>query len=297
MIKVQITQLKKDGIKLKIDSNTKLYCLIGDPVSKSLSPEIHNYSFSENEINSKYVALNVLKGGLKEAINGIRHLGIEGFNVTIPHKVDIIKHLDDIDEEAKFLGAVNTVKNENGKLIGYNTDGKGFINVLKDKNVDIKNKTVAILGAGGAARAISIMLAKEGIKKIIVFNRTAEKAKAVIEEIAEKFPKVVGSYEKLEMNSSNLKNIDILINCTSVGMYPKSDEMPIDPEMLSSETVVCDIVYKPLETKLLKRAKELGHITIDGLNMLIYQAILSEEIWFNQLIDKAIVIDYFKKKI
>ena len=284
-------------MKMVIDSNTKLYCLIGDPVSKSLSPEIHNYSFDENNINARYLALNVIEEGLEKAINGMRHLGISGFNVTIPHKVDIIKYLDDLDDEAKFLGAVNTVKNENGKLIGYNTDGKGFINVLKDKDIDIKNKTVAILGAGGAARAISIMFANEEVKKIIIFNRTIEKAKAVIEEIEKKFPKVVGVCEYLESENKNLKNIDILVNCTSIGMYPETDEMPINPKVLSKQTVVCDIVYKPLETELLKRAKELGHTVIGGLNMLIYQAILSEEIWMNKSINKEIVIDYFKNKL
>lgn len=282
---------------MQIDSSTKLYCLIGNPVSKSLSPEIHNYSFDKNEVNAKYLALNVLEEGLEEAVKGMRQLGIEGFNVTIPHKVEIIKYLDGVDEEAKMLGAVNTVKNENGKLIGYNTDAKGFINVLKDKNIEIKDKTVAVLGAGGAARAISIMLAKEEVKKIRVFNRTIEKAEVIIKEIEGKFSKVLGSAEKLDVDDCDLKNIDILINCTSVGMHPKSDEMPIDPVRLSKKTVVCDIVYKPLETKLLKIAKDQGHMVIDGLNMLIYQAILSEEIWLDKSINKDIVIDYFKEKI
>ena len=282
---------------MQIDSSTKLYCLIGHPISKSLSPEIHNYSFDKNNINAKYVALDVPKESLKQAVEGIRHLGIGGVNVTIPHKVDIIKYLDELDEEAELLGAVNTVKNENGKLIGYNTDGRGFVNVLKDKGIEIKNKSIVILGAGGAARAISIMLAREGIKEITIFNRTLQKAKVIIDEIADKFPKVKGLCNTLEDNQSNLKNTDILINCTSIGMYPNSEEMPIDPKVLSSDTIVCDIVYKPLETKLLKSAKELGQTTIDGLNMLIYQGILSEEIWLERSIDKEKVIEWFKEKI
>lgn len=287
----------KDGEKMKIDSSTSLYCLIGHPISKSLSPEIHNYSFDKNNINAKYLAFDVAEDNLKQAIEGIRNLGIKGCNVTIPHKVNIIKYLDEIDEEAKLLGAVNTVKNENGRLIGYNTDGKGFTNVLKDKGIEIKGKSVAILGAGGAARAISIILAKEEIKKIVVFNRTLEKAENIIKEIEDNFPKVKGVYKNLEEDEFNFEDIDIIVNCTSVGMDPNLDQTPIDPSILTKDTIVCDIVYKPLETKLLKLAKEQGQTAIGGLNMLIYQGILSEEIWLNKNIDKDLVIEWFKEKI
>ena len=282
---------------MKIDSTTKLYALIGHPISKSLSPEIHNYSFEKNDINARYLALDVAEDSLEKAIEGIRHLGIDGINVTIPHKVNIIKYLDGLDEEAQLLGAVNTVKNESGKLIGYNTDGKGFVNVLKDKNIAIKDKTIAILGAGGAARAISMILAKEEIKRIVIFNRTLEKAKSIIEEIKDKFPEVQCLYEKLDTENFDFKDVDILINCTSIGMYPNSEQSPIDPKILSKDAVVCDIVYKPLETKLLKEAKKCGQTTIGGLNMLIYQGILSEEIWLDRKIDKGIVIEWFKEKI
>ena len=282
---------------MTIDSSTKLYCLIGHPVSKSLSPEIHNYSFEKNNINARYLAMDVSKEGLKSAVEGIRHLGIGGCNVTIPHKVDIIKHLDSLNEEAKLLGAVNTVKNEDGKLVGYNTDGLGFTDVLKDKDIEVRNKSIAILGAGGASRAISIMLAKQGIKDIVIFNRTVEKAKVIIDEIKDKFPKVEGEYKSLEKDDLDFKDIDILINSTSIGMYPNSDEMPLDPKVLSKDTIVCDIVYKPLETKLIKEAKKQGNTTVPGLDMLIYQGILSEEIWLDRSMDKNIVVEWFKEKI
>lgn len=282
---------------MKIDSSTELYCLIGHPISKSLSPEIHNYSFNQNNINARYLALDVLEDGLREAVDGIRHLGIKGVNVTIPHKVDIIKYLDEIDEEARLLGAVNTVKNENGKLIGYNTDARGFISVLEDKNIEIKGKNIALLGAGGAARAIAIMLAKEEIEQITIFNRTVEKAQLIVSEISDEFPKVLGSAESLGDSELDFGSVDILINCTSVGMYPKDDEMPLDPKLLKSDAVICDIVYKPLKTKLLKAAEENGQTAIGGLNMLIYQGILSEEIWLNKKMDKDIVIEWFKEKL
>lgn len=287
----------KDGEKMKIDSSTDLYCLIGHPISKSLSPEIHNYSFEKNNINARYMAFDVREENLKEAVEGIRTLGIKGCNVTIPHKVNIIKYLDEIDEEARLLGAVNTVKNENGKLIGYNTDGKGFTNVLKDKNIELENKSVAILGAGGAARAISIILAKEGIKDIVVFNRTLEKAENIIKEIGNNFPKVKGEFKSLEEDEFDFQGIDIIVNCTSVGMHPNLNQTPIDPSLLSKDTVVCDIVYKPLETKLLKLAKQEGQTTVGGLNMLIYQGILSEEIWLEKDIDKDLVIEWLKEKL
>ncbi|AFS78375.1 shikimate 5-dehydrogenase AroE [Gottschalkia acidurici 9a] len=280
-----------------IDANTNLYCLIGHPISKSLSPEIHNYSFKKNGINAKYIALDVSTEDLEDAVKGIKALGIRGCNVTIPHKIDIIKYLDEIDEEAELLGAVNTVKNENGKLIGYNTDGRGFVQVLKDKNIEIKNKNIAVLGAGGAARAISIILAKEGINQITIFNRTIEKAKIIIDEIKEKFPDVTGMYSSLESNKYDLSSVDILINCTSIGMYPNIDEMPVDPSIFPRQTVICDIVYKPLKTKLLEMSEKNGNIAIGGLDMLIYQGILSEEIWLQKNIDKDLVIEWIKEKI
>ncbi|KNF09862.1 shikimate dehydrogenase AroE [Gottschalkia purinilytica] len=281
---------------MQIDSNTKLYCLIGHPISKSLSPDIHNYSFEQNNINAKYMAFDVLEENLESSIKGIKALGINGFNVTIPHKVNIIKYLDDIDEEAKLLGAVNTVKNVNGKLIGFNTDGRGFIQVLKDKNIKIKDKNILMIGAGGAARAISIILAKEGINKIKILNRTKEKSIEIINEIKEKFPNVIGTYGTLSENREEISDTDIAINCTSIGMYPDVNCLPIDPNIFPNDTIVCDIVYKPLLTKFLKVSQEIGLDTIGGLDMLIYQGILSEEIWLEKNVDKNMVINWFKKR-
>ncbi|RKD34595.1 shikimate dehydrogenase [Thermohalobacter berrensis] len=282
---------------MDINSDTKLYCLIGHPISKSLSPYIHNFSFNKNNINAKYLAFEVDKYKLKDCISGIKALDIKGFNVTIPHKVDIINYLDDISEEAKLIGAVNTVKNVNGKLIGYNTDGLGFIKSLYDKKIDLEGKNVLILGSGGASRAISMMLAKEGVRKIHILNRTIDKAKKLINDIKKNFPKIEYSYSNLaEFNINNQQDIDIIINCTSVGMYPDENEIPLDIKFINQNTIVYDIIYKPLKTKFLKKAEEKGCLIINGLKMLIYQALISEEIWLNKKLDLENIVMALEKQ-
>lgn len=277
---------------MKIDYATSLYGLIGDPVEKSLSPDIHNFSFSNNSINSVYLAFQVKSDELEKAIEGMKSIGVKGFNVTIPHKVDIIKYLDELDEEAEILGAVNTVKNENGKLKGYNTDGRGFIELLESNGVKVKGSNIAILGAGGASRGISMLLAKEEAAKINIVNRTEEKAVKLKDEIQSHF----GSVEITTGLEPDYSEYDLLINTTSVGMYPNDDEVPFDIELLSEKAAVADIIYKPLRTKLLKEADSKGHKIIEGLGMLINQAILSEEIWLDRKLDKKSVIDEISKQ-
>ncbi|MDO5707744.1 MAG: shikimate dehydrogenase [Andreesenia angusta] len=274
---------KKEGERnLYINYKTKLYGLIGDPVEKSLSPDIHNKCFNNNDINAVYLAFNIHKDELSSAIDGIRSLDIKGFNITIPHKVSIIDYLDELDEEAKILGAVNTVKNIDGRLIGYNTDGRGFIELLKEEDFNPKDKKIVVLGAGGASRAITMSLAKEGVSDIIILNRTEDKAIQLKEEIESNFKRV--NIETKDLDS--FEDIDLIVNTTSVGMYPDTDKIPFDIDKLSDKTVVADIVYKPLKTKFLKKAEERGLKTIGGIGMLINQAILSEEIWLDKEIDK-----------
>ncbi|MGF7056977.1 shikimate dehydrogenase [Brassicibacter mesophilus] len=275
---------------MSIDADTKLFCLLGHPISKSLSPIIHNYSFEENEINARYVAFDVDKNALEYAVNGIKALNIQGFNVTIPHKVDIIKLLDEIDEEASLLGAVNTVKNVNGKLTGFNTDGRGFIQALQNNNIDIKDKNITIIGAGGAARAITMTMAKDGARSIQVANRTVEKAKKIAYEISSKFQNVVTSWTDIQ--NINTVDMDIVVNCTSVGMYPDAESFIIDPCIFNKNALICDIVYKPTLTKFLNVAKQSGYRIMGGIDMLIYQAILSEQIW----LDKKINSKFFTEK-
>ncbi|MBS4540016.1 shikimate dehydrogenase [Clostridium sp. D2Q-11] len=277
---------------MKIDSDTSLFCLIGNPVSKSLSPLIHNISFEWNKINSTYLTFNV--EDLEKSIDGIKALGIKGFNVTIPYKEKIMIYLDEIDKLAKDIGAVNTVKNIDGKLVGYNTDGLGFIKSLEERNINLNNKNVLILGAGGASRAIAMTLANEGIHKLHITNRTIKRAKNLVSDIN-------NTYENLDVKFIEKNNIvdcyDIVINTTSIGMFPNIIDMPIDPSIFDDDTIIYDIIYKPRPTKFLKESKKQNKITIDGLDMLIHQALLSENIWLSENLDYFLMKNNIKKRI
>lgn len=275
---------------MNIDWNTDVYCLIGNPISKSLSPKIHNYIFSLNNKNSVYLAFKV-EENLKTVIHSFRALNIKGFNVTIPYKVEIMKYLDGIEEDAKVLGAVNTVKNVNGKLVGYNTDGTGFIKSLKKEGIKIENKNFIILGSGGASQAISKKLAMEGAKKIVILNRTVEKATTLGKSIKNMFNQVDVYCDSLD-NVCKYLETDVVINCTSIGMYPNESLSPVDSTIFNKNTVICDIIYKPIETKFLRDAKQNNAKTIGGLSMLINQAILSQQIWSNSNNE---ILKYFEK--
>lgn len=275
---------------MNIDWNTDVYCLIGNPISKSLSPKIHNYIFSLNNKNSVYLAFKV-EENLKTVIHSFRALNIKGFNVTIPYKVEIMKYLDGIEEDAKVLGAVNTVKNVNGKLVGYNTDGTGFIKSLKKEGIKIENKNFIILGSGGASQAISKKLAMEGAKKIVILNRTVEKAITLGKSIKNMFNQVDVYCDSLD-NVCKYLETDVVINCTSIGMYPNESLSPVDSTIFNKNTVICDIIYKPIETKFLRDAKQNNAKTIGGLSMLINQAILSQQIWSNSNNE---ILKYFEK--
>lgn len=264
---------------MKITCNTEIYCLIGHPISKSLSPIIHNTFYQANNINNVYLAFDVKSKDLETIVNSFKTLDIKGFNVTLPHKKAIIKYLDGISEQAKIIGAVNTVKNENGKLIGYNTDGIGFLKSLKLESIDIKNKNILILGAGGAANAISTSVSLSNAKKIFIANRTKIKAKMLSKKIQRQTTEIIIGYGDLELKDLSKKEIDMVINCTSVGMYPHIQEVPIKLDGFSKDLIVYDIIYKPKKTKLIKHAEDKGFCAIGGLSMLINQALYSQEIW------------------
>lgn len=260
-----------------VKSKPRLCAVIGDPIEHSLSPVMHNAAFKTLHLNYVYLAFQVKRGELEEAINWIRAIGIHGISVTLPHKVEIIRHLDSVDQFAKVIGAVNTIHNKAGKLIGYNTDGIGALNALKEKVPQLKRKTIVILGAGGAARAIAFTLANEGVN-LTILNRTGNKAKRLAKEL-EKFGTVSGF--KLETKSLReaLTDADILINTTQVGMSPKENETLVTRNFMKPDLTVFDIVYNPLKTKLLKEAEAAGATTIDGVNMLVYQGAEAFKIW------------------
>ncbi|MGO1368250.1 MAG: shikimate dehydrogenase [Senegalia sp. (in: firmicutes)] len=260
-----------------IDSKTSTYCLLGSPISKSLSPHIHNTNFKYNDINAVYLSFDVKC--LKSAVIGIKELGIKGFNITIPYKEDILKYLDEIDPLAKKIGAINTVKNVGGKLIGFNTDGLGFLESFKDKGIELKDKNILIIGSGGASRAISFALAGIDVKSITITNRNKDKALNLIEDIKKNYNHTNLYFIKKE----NIKDrYDIVINTTPIGMFPNTYDKPISTSIFSKKTIIYDIIYKPKETLFLRQAKEEGKLTINGLDMLLNQAILSEKIWMSE---------------
>lgn len=239
-----------------INAKTKVIGLIGHPVEHSFSPIMHNAAFKDKGLNYVYVAFDVLPENLKYVIDGAKALGIVGFNVTIPHKIEIMKYLDEIDKDAQLIGAVNTIKIEDGKAIGYNTDGIGARMALEEEIGRVKDKNIVIYGAGGAARAVAFELAKDN--NIIIANRTVEKAEALAKEIAEKLNKKFGEEVKFSGLDVDLDGVDIIINATPIGMYPNIDVEPIvKAEKLREDMVVMDLIYNPLETVLLKEAKKL----------------------------------------
>ncbi|MFH2106747.1 MAG: shikimate dehydrogenase [Candidatus Micrarchaeota archaeon] len=264
------------------------YFIIGDPIGHSVSPQMHNSNFSSLGLNSTYEAIKVAKEDLKKFVADLRNSNYSGGNVTIPHKIEIRKYVDEIDPLAKEIGSINTVKNFAGKLVGYNTDGYGALLSLEEAIGKVDGKEIAILGAGGAARAIAFTFEKHGAKVTIV-NRDAKKAKEITNNIAE--------YSKL---AEVMRRIDILINCTPLGMSPKIDESPVPKEYFkgtNKNMVVFDIVYNPLMTKLLKEAKEAGFKVITGEKMLAYQASGSFEIWTGMKADAKTMLEGARTKL
>jgi shikimate dehydrogenase len=244
-----------------IDADTRICCLIGDPVAHSLSPLIHNAGYKVLGINYAYFPFRV--SNIKQAIEGIRDLGIRGASITIPHKTKAMKHLDKIDPLAQKIGAVNTIVNDDGVLTGYNTDGEGAIKALEEVTA-LKGKSVVMVGAGGAALAIAWGLKGKGAR-LVILNRTGAKAKKLAEKVnAEGY----GNLKRL----SEIASADILINATSVGMWPEVNQSIIPKDLLRNRLTVFDIVYNPKETRLIAEARERGCAVVHGYRMLLYQA-------------------------
>ena len=261
-----------------ISSKTKVYSVIGHPVSQSFSPKIHNYLFNKYGIDAVYVSYDVDPDHVGEAINGIRHLGIMGTNVTIPHKIEVMKYLDEIDEKAKLFGAVNTIKNVDGKLYGYNTDGTGLTKSLKDASGEtMDGKKVLIIGAGGACRSIAIQLAIENVASIEIVNRSIEKAQSIVDTINEHFDTKAIATSKI-ITQEDIDDVDVLINTTPIGMG--TDESPIDTSLVPPKNmIIADAVYKPHETAFIKWGLKHDLKIAYGIQMLINQGVHSFSIW------------------
>ena len=253
-----------------INGNTKVVGLIGNPVEHSFSPTMHNSAFDKLGLNYRYLAFKVEEKSLKRAIYGAENLNIIGLNVTIPHKINVIKYLDDLDPVASKIGAVNTI--DLRTLKGYNTDGVGAMRALEEVT-SLKGKNVVVAGAGGASRAICFNLVEKNVGSLTILNRNVEKASLLSGEIGV-------NYDSINEIASYLEDADILIDTTPIGMDPNINDKPIaTSDMMHEDLVVNDIVYNPLETVLLKEASKVGDKTVSGLKMLLYQGVESFKIF------------------
>jgi shikimate dehydrogenase len=250
--------------------------VIGDPIEHSLSPVMHNEAFKQAGILGSYDKKRVTSEGLQTFMHFLKESEYAGCNVTIPHKVAIIPFLDEIDKEAEKIGAVNTVVNKNGKLIGYNTDGKGFLLGLEEKiSRPISELNILLIGAGGAARSIAYALLKEHPKHLYIANRSEDRLMQLIKDLNDTHVEPL-SLAKAE---SELGRFNVLINTTNAGMYPKIDTMPMRLDQLNNDAVICDIVYNPLQTKWIQAAKNKGAVTDNGVSMLVMQGAMAFEKW------------------
>jgi shikimate dehydrogenase len=251
---------------IKIDSLTRLFGVVGSPVVHSLGPVMHNAAFEAVDLNALYLAFE--SRDISGCLRGMKALGIKGMSVTIPHKSTVIPFLDQVDDMAAKIGAVNTIVNQEGKLVGYNTDALGALKAIEAK-MEISGKTCLILGAGGAARAIGFILMEHGAAPVIV-NRTPERGKALAEDLGCPF---------LTLDQLGRVPADLLIQTTPVGMTPRPERSPVPEEILRRGMAVMDIIYNPLETRLLSMAGEKGCLTIDGLGMFIHQGAEQFRLW------------------
>lgn len=267
---------------LGITGKTVICGLIGDPVEHTMSPAMHNAAYRQMGLDYVYIPLQVRAEELGKAIDGMRAFNIRGLNVTIPHKVAVIPFLDKLDPLAGKIGAVNTIVNDNGVLTGYNTDATGFLRALIEKGIEVRGKKAMILGAGGASRAVSLILADSGAERLIILNRAQELDWAY--ELAGNISQLYNMDAKAgQLNRESLDSVmeridvSILVNATSVGMTPDVNNTPIDADLLRPGLAVFDVVYNPLKTRLLMEAEAAGARTISGIEMLVWQGVLAFE--------------------
>ena len=258
-----------------ISGKTRIYGIFGYPVEHSFSPLMHNAAFYALKINARYMAFTVKPEHVRKALDGIRVMNIAGINVTVPHKSSVIPYLDEVTPLAQKIGAVNTILNTNGYLTGTNTDVSGFIRSLSALNFSPKNTTVALLGAGGSARAVLAGLADAGASRILIHNRNAERAESLVTEFSQHFPKT--QLAAVSLQTVKQSNLDLLVNTTTVGM--KYDSSPLDLSQCGIIKHVLDIIYSPAKTRLLREAEELGIPSVNGSGMLLSQGCEAFTFW------------------
>ena len=267
-----------------MDAKTQLCAVIGNPIEHSLSPVIHNAAFNHLGLNYVYVAFKVRD--VSSAIAGVRGLGIKGVSITIPHKVEVIKYVDEIDEVADRTGSINTIVNDGKRLKGYTTDGIAALRSLEEKGVSLSNKKIFIMGSGGAARAIAFaLIMKRNPASLIIGGIIQQEVDKLVQDISstKKISQAKGFITNEKSLEKQMQDIDILIQCTPVGMHPKTDNTPVPKRLLRDSIAVFDIIYNPVKTRLIRDAEETGCVVVSGIDMFVYQAALQFELWTGEI--------------
>ena len=271
---------------IPITGNTRLTALLGSPVAHSISPLMHNEAFQLLDLDYTYLCFEVNEETLPAAVDGLKACGIRGFNLTMPNKNKIVELLDELSPAARLIGAVNTVVNDDGHLTGYNTDGVGYMQAVKDAGYDITGKTITIMGAGGAATAICAQAALDGVEKIHIFARETSRFWDRTQKLAENINSTLPCKAVLHENKDTaalaqaISESALLLNATSVGMAPNTEGTIIeDTSLYHPDLIVSDVIYNPRETRFLKEAREAGCRTFNGMYMLLYQGAEAFRLW------------------
>ena len=273
----------------RISGHTQLLALLGSPVGHSASPAMYNYSFEKLGLDYAYVGFDVKEEGMEQAIEAMKLFNMRGCNVTMPGKNIAVKFMDELSPAAELIGAVNTIVNDNGHLTGHNTDGVGFVRNLKEHGVEVAGKKLVIAGGGGAATAIQCQCALDGAREITIFNKKDaffQRSVDTAEKIMKKLPEcIVNVYDidDIDKMTEEINSAEIFINGTIVGMKPMDDQSVIkDTSVFRKDLVVCDVVYNPEETKLLREAREAGCTCIGGKGMLLWQGVAAFKLYTGQ---------------
>ena len=271
---------------IPITGHTRLTALLGSPVAHSISPLMHNEAFQLLDLDYTYLCFEVNEETLTAAVDGLKACGIPGFNLTMPNKNKIVELLDELSPAARLIGAVNTVVNDDGHLTGYNTDGVGYMQAVKDAGYDITGKTITIMGAGGAATAICAQAALDGVEKIHIFARETSRFWDRTQKLAENINSTLPCKAVLHENKDTaalaqaISESALLLNATSVGMSPNTEGTIIeDTSLYHPDLIVSDVIYNPRETRFLKEAREAGCRTFNGMYMLLYQGAEAFRLW------------------
>jgi shikimate dehydrogenase len=268
----------------RIDAKTTVCALFGHPVGHSLSPAIHNAAFEQLDLPFVYVAHDVSPGEVGIALQGVRAMGYRGLSVTIPHKVEAMENVDEVDPTAQGIGCINTVVNEKGRLKGYNSDGLGALGALRDAGADPEGKRILVLGSGGAARAIAVTLACEAPPaRLAILGVVPEELNRLVADAAQRGRAIVDGCQLTDESlERELAIADVVMHCSPIGMHPKEDASLVPARLLRDDLVVFDAVYNPRQTKLLRETEAAGGRAIQGLEMFLGQAYVQFELWTGQ---------------